>query len=109
LGKSEARTRKEKIDPLLEQAGWNLDDRSQVISEVDTKQSDFVKRDYKTFEDTFENNEEKAYADYFLVDSKGDPLAIIEAKKTSKDPITGQKHARLLKEFILTEMKENKF
>jgi len=43
--------------------------------------------------DTFENNEEKAYADYFLVDSKGDPLAIIEAKKTSKDPITGQKQA----------------
>jgi len=44
LTKSEARTRKEKIDPLLKEAGWNLDDRSQVIVEVDTKQSDFVKR-----------------------------------------------------------------
>ena len=57
MGKSEARTRKEKIDPLLKEAGWNLDDHSQVIAEVDTKQSDFVKRDYKTFGDTFENNE----------------------------------------------------
>jgi len=93
LGKTEARTRKEKIDPLLKEAGWNLDDHSQVILEIDTKQSDFVKRDYKTFEETFENNEEKAYADYFLLDSKGDPLAIVEAKKTSKDPITGQKQA----------------
>jgi len=93
LSKSEARTRKEKIDPLLKEAGWNLDDRSQTIMEVDTKQSDFVKRDYKTFEDTFENNEEKAYVDYLLIDSKGDPLAIVEAKRTSKDPITGQKQA----------------
>ena len=93
MGKSEARTRKEKIDPLLKEAGWNLTDRSQVIMELDTKQSDFVKRDYKTFEDTFENNEEKAYTDYLLIDSKGDPLAIVEAKKTSKDPITGQKQA----------------
>ena len=93
MGTSEARTRKEKIDPILKQAGWNMDDLSQVIVEIDTKQSDFVKRDYKTFEETFVNNEEKAYADYLLLDSKGDPLAIIEAKKTSKDPITGQKQA----------------
>ncbi|MGI0057163.1 MAG: type I restriction endonuclease, partial [Nitrosarchaeum sp.] len=93
MGKSEARTRKEKIDPLLKEAGWNLNDHSQIIAEIDTKQSDFVKRDYKTFEETFENNEQKAYADYLLLDSKGDPLAIIEAKKTSKDPITGQKQA----------------
>ncbi len=93
MGTSEARTRKEKIDPILKQAGWNMDDLSQVIVEIDTKQSDFVKRDYKTFEETFVNNEEKAYADYLLLDSKGDPLAIIEAKKTSKDPITGQRQA----------------
>ena len=90
---SEPETRKRKIDPLLEQAGWVVNDRSQVIFEVDTKQSDFKKRDYKTFEDTFENNEEKAYTDYLLLDSKGDPLAIIEAKRTSKDPIIGQKQA----------------
>jgi len=93
MGTSEARTRKEKIDPILTQAGWDMEDLSQVIVEVDTKQSDFVKRDYKTFEETFVNNEEKAYADYLLLDSKGDPLAIIEAKKTSKDPLIGQKQA----------------
>jgi len=93
MGTSEARTRKEKIDPILKQAGWNMDDLSQVIVEVDTKQSNFVKRDYKTFEETFVNNEEKAYADYLLLDSKGDPIAIIEAKKTSKDPLIGQKQA----------------
>ncbi len=90
---SEAKTRKEKIDPLLKEAGWNLTDRSQVIAEVDTKQSDFIKREYKTFEDTFGNNEEKKYADYLLLDSQGNPLAVIEAKKTSRDPIVGQKQA----------------
>ncbi len=93
MSKSEAKTRKEKIDPLLEEAGWNLTDRSQVIAEVDTKQSDFVKREYKTFEDTFGNNEEKKYADYLLLDTQGNPLAVIEAKKTSRDPIVGQKQA----------------
>jgi len=93
LSKSEAKTRKEKIDPLLEEAGWNLNDRSQVIAEVDTKQSNFAKSEYKTFEDTFGNNEEKKYADYLLLDSQGNPLAVIEAKKTSRDPIVGQKQA----------------
>jgi len=93
LSISEAKTRKEKIDPLLKEAGWNLTDRSQVIAEVDTKQSDFIKREYKTFEDTFGNNEEKKYADYLLLDSQGNPLAVIEAKKTSRDPIVGQKQA----------------
>ena len=39
----------------------------------------------KTFEETFVNNEEKAYADYLLLDSNGDPLAIVEVKKTSRD------------------------
>ena len=64
-----------------------------VVEEVDTKQSDFKIRDYKTVTETLKNDLESKYADYLLLDSKGDPLAIIEAKRTSKDPILGQKQA----------------
>jgi len=66
-----------------------------MVIEVDTKQSDFQKRIYKTFKDTFfdPDADEKAYVDYLLLDSSGSPIAIVEAKRTSKDPIIGQRQA----------------
>lgn len=90
---TEYRTRKDKIDVLLKKCGWDSNDRTKVIEEVDTKQSDFSVGKYKTMSQTLKNPEDSAYADYLLLDSKGLPLAIVEAKKTSKDPILGQKQA----------------
>lgn len=92
---TEYKTRRDKIDVLLRQAGWDVEDQKKVYVEVDTKQSDFKKREYKTVKDTLRDPDidEKAYADYLLLDAPGSPLAIIEAKKTSKDPILGQKQA----------------
>ena len=86
-------TRKEKIDVQLEDSGWKVNNKSKVWLEVDTKQSDFNKRNYKVVSETLKNDEESKYADYLLLDSNGDPLAVIEAKRTSKDPIVGQKQA----------------
>jgi len=34
-------TRKQKIDVLLREQGWVVGDRTKIITEVDTKQSDF--------------------------------------------------------------------
>jgi len=90
---SEWLTRKEKIDILLRQAGWDMRDSTQVVLEVDTKQSDFRARNYKTVSETLRAEGESAYADYLLLDGSGEALAIIEAKRTSKDPILGQKQA----------------
>jgi type I restriction enzyme R subunit len=86
-------TRKKLIDVLLLEQGWNVSDRSRVILEVDTKQSDFVRKDYRTVADTLKNDFESKYVDYLLLDSFGAPLAIVEAKRTSKDPHVGQKQA----------------
>ncbi len=86
-------TRKVKIDVQLEDGGWKVNNKTKVWLEVDTKQSDFKKRNYKMVSDTLKNDEESKYADYLLLDSNGDPLAVIEAKRTSKDPIIGQKQA----------------
>lgn len=90
---NELLTRKEKIDIQLEDSDWKVNNKSKVWLEVDTKQSDFKKRNYKVVSETLKNDEESKYADYLLLDSNGDPLAVIEAKRTSKDPIVGQKQA----------------
>jgi type I restriction enzyme R subunit len=90
---SEYRTRRNKIDKILEKCGWNSADRTKVYEEVDTKQSDFNSGKYKTVTQTLANPDESAYADYVLLDSFGLPLAVIEAKRTSKDPILGQRQA----------------
>ncbi len=71
---SEYRTRRDKIDKLLEKSGWLIKDRTKVYEEVDTKQSDFTSGKYKTVSQTLREPEEHAYADYLLLDSKGMPL-----------------------------------
>jgi len=90
---SEYKTRREKIDVLLKKTGWDVNDRTKVVQEVDTKQSDFKAGNYKTMAQTLKNPEESAYADYLLLDSHGLPLAVIEAKRTDKDYLSGQKQA----------------
>jgi type I restriction enzyme R subunit len=90
---TEYQTRKKLIDPQLAKSGWNLKDRTRVVEEVDTQQSDFKKRDYRTVDDTLRNDENSAYADYLLLDNAGSPLAVIEVKRTIMDPIVGQKQA----------------
>ena len=88
--KTEFQTRRDLIDPMLKKAGWDVDDRTKVVTEVDTKQSDFKVRNYKAVDETLRNDAESAYADYLLLDNSGSPLAIVEAKRTSKDPVLGQ-------------------
>jgi type I restriction enzyme, R subunit len=61
--------------------------------EVDTKQSDFISHKYKTVDQTLKNDLESKYVDYLLLDGYGSPLAIIEAKRTSRDPVVGKKQA----------------
>ena len=74
-----------------------------MLQEVDTKNSDFNARIYKYKEDNLTQEEEKAYADYVLLDSQGNPLAIVEAKKASKDAKLGKKQA----EMYVDDIKKN--
>ncbi len=98
--RTEFQTRRDLINPLLAKAGWDVNDRARVIEEVDTKQSDFRKRDYRTIDDTLRNQEESAYIDYLLLDSAGSPIVVVEAKRTSKDPIVGQQQAEMYSDDI---------
>jgi type I restriction enzyme R subunit len=68
------------IDRKLREAGWNIEDANQVATEEPAADG---------------------RADYLLLDSRGRPLAVNEAKRFSKDPTTAkiqaEEYARSLK------------
>lgn len=76
---SEAETRKAFVDVLLKEAGWNLNPIVNFEVEVTG----------------MPNNEGKGFVDYVLWGDDGKPLALIEAKRTTKSPGVGQQQARL--------------
>ncbi|AZK48459.1 DEAD/DEAH box helicase family protein [Paenibacillus lentus] len=76
---SEFKTRKKYIDVDLKLLGWVFGE--DVKEEVELQ--------------GMPNSEQKGYADYVLYGRDGLPLAIIEAKRTSKDPKTGFQQAKL--------------
>lgn len=98
--RTEQQTRKDLIDPALEKSGWTIRDRTKLVEEVDTKQSNFKARDYRTVDETLKNDADSAYVDYLLLDSTGSPLAIVEAKRTSRDPVVGQEQAEMYSDDI---------
>lgn len=81
----ELKTRRRLIDSLLVSAGWNVAPDGGNTDEV--RQEEPVR--YQPTETGI------GYADYVLYDDIGKPLAVIEAKKTSKDAEIGKKQAEL--------------
>ncbi|MCI5168352.1 MAG: DEAD/DEAH box helicase, partial [Candidatus Electrothrix sp. GM3_4] len=80
---SEAETRHALIDVDLHRAGWPLDDPQD--------------REYKVSGMPISTNTGTGigYADYVLWGDDGKPLAVVEAKKSTADPQTGQQQAKL--------------
>lgn len=86
--KNEKRTRKEIIDKRLQEAGWNVSDRSQVIEEFDIIVDKHLAREAPT---PYAGHQ---YSDYVLLGHDGKPLAVIEAKKTAEDAALGREQAK---------------
>jgi len=76
---SEAETRKLFIDTLLKEAGWSLDPARNFEVEVVG----------------MPNAQSKGFVDYVLWGDDGKPLALIEAKRTTRNPNIGQQQAKL--------------
>jgi len=85
---TEEQTRKQLIDQKLHLAGWNVTDPSQVIQEVDI---DLSAAGHAVAEPTTSYTG-RQFADYALL-HHGKPIAVIEAKRTSKDAALGKEQA----------------
>lgn len=75
----EADTRRYLIDVLLKEAGWNIDQPGWTEYEVQG----------------MPNDTGKGRVDYVLWGDDGKPLALIEAKRTTKSPTDGKHQAKL--------------
>jgi len=82
---TEEYTRQLLIDEALGATGWNVGKNGLSTEEV---QQEFEVDNQPTHSGI-------GYADYVLFDDNGKPLAVIEAKKTSKDANAGKKQATL--------------
>jgi len=84
---NEKQTRKQIIDNRLNNAGWNVMDRTQVVEEffvsVDTNQLNEPETSYGV-----------QFCDYVLLSKDGKPLAVVEAKKTLVDAGIGREQAK---------------
>ena len=88
------------IDDLLRQAGWDPADKSQVLTEVSIRDTSWVVAEpiapygAKPSRQTQDGDEiPTGRADYVLMDRRGRPLAIIEAKRTAIEPYTAKQQA----------------
>ena len=86
---SEADTRQQLIDDQLRLAGWDVNDPSQVIQELDIYLEDGGKGAVRQ-RTQYTGHQ---FADYAL-QLRGRPEAVLEAKKTSRDAQVGQEQAK---------------
>jgi len=83
-----------KINRLLEEAGWRFFDdangRANIQLEPNVK---ITQTDIDAFGKNFEATRD-GYVDFLLLDDKGFPLIILEAKSEDKHPLVGKEQAR---------------
>ena len=83
-----------KINKLLEDSGWQLLDSPQKKANVLFENN--VKITKESFDELGENFERtvNGFIDFLLLDDKGFPLVVLEAKSDDKNPLVGKEQAR---------------
>lgn len=93
MGQKEAKARI-KINKLLEEAGWRFFDSdagsANIQLELHTK---ITQKEVDAFGDDFESKK-NGYVDFLLLDERGYPLIVLEAKKEDLNPLVGKEQAR---------------
>jgi len=85
--KNEKATRKEIIDKLLLDAGWDVTDSSSVVEEFQITLSETVLKAASAYSN-------HRFCDYTLMGRDGKVLAVVEAKKSSVDAELGREQAK---------------
>jgi len=86
---SEAQTRSELIDQQLAQSGWNVKDPTQVVEEFDILTA--LPEGVAEPDTPYERHQ---FSDYVLLGKDRKPLAVVEAKKSSRDAAVGREQAK---------------
>ncbi|OGM98560.1 MAG: restriction endonuclease subunit R [Candidatus Yanofskybacteria bacterium RIFCSPHIGHO2_01_FULL_41_26] len=83
-----------KINNLLQDSGWRFFDdekgKANIVLENNTK---ITKKAIDEFGSDFEKTQ-GGFIDFLLLDEKGFPLVVLEAKSEDKDPLDGKEQAR---------------
>jgi type I restriction enzyme R subunit len=83
-----------KINKLLEEAGWrffdSVDGKANIVLEPSVK---ITKRNLSNLGDDFANVK-TGFIDFLLLDEKGFPFIVLEAKAENKNPLFGKEQAR---------------
>lgn len=78
-----------KINKLLEESGWSFEDTQDKKANIQLEAGVQV----SSLGDDFEHTK-NGYIDYLLLDDKGFPLCVLEAKKESIHPLSAKEQAR---------------
>ena len=83
-----------KINKLLESAGWRFFQEGNLLANIRLEPSITIRsKDLDDLGDNFEKTS-KGFADFLLLDTKGFPLIVLEAKSEDKNPLVGKEQAR---------------
>jgi type I restriction enzyme R subunit len=83
-----------KINKLLEAAGWRFFPDGKAPANIQLEPSVTLKEsDLETLGDDFEKAS-KGFIDFLLLNEKGFPLIVLEAKAEDKNPLVGKEQAR---------------
>jgi type I restriction enzyme R subunit len=83
-----------KINKLLEEAGWKFfdDETGQANIQLEPNVK-LTQKDIDAFGEDFETTK-NGFIDFLLLDDKGFPFVVLEAKKEDKNPLDGKEQAR---------------
>ncbi|MDO9319572.1 MAG: DEAD/DEAH box helicase family protein [Gammaproteobacteria bacterium] len=83
-----------KINKLLEEAGWRFFQDGSALANIRLEPSVTIKSsDLDALGENFEKGS-KGFVDFLLLDAKGFPLLVLEAKAENKNPLIGKEQAR---------------
>ena len=93
MSQKEAKARL-KINELLKEAGWRFFDEDGKPANIQVEPN--VKMSVKQVNDMGEDFEKtkNGFVDFLLLDDKGYPFIVLEAKSEDKDPLVGKEQAR---------------
>lgn len=83
-----------KINKLLEEAGWRFFDDKKGEANIQLEPNvKLNQKDIDAFGENFEITK-NGFIDFLLLDDKGFPFVVLEAKKEDKNPLDGKEQAR---------------